>query len=114
MSRFLAVLLVLWPTAALAQSLPRAEEHLPLAREIRDRLNLAEAMWSAFHRAVIQNSEFRNEAAVVEVTQLYLQHWRAHPREYHWPKRPRKKRRPTTPPLWKRLDAIPTISGTLH
>jgi DDE superfamily endonuclease len=73
-------------------------------------LNLAEPMWSSFHRAVLQNSEFRNDAAVVEVTVAYLQYWRAHPREYHWPKRPRKKRRATTPPLWKRLDAIPIIS----
>jgi DDE superfamily endonuclease len=73
-------------------------------------LNLAEPMWSAFHRAVLQNSEFRTDAAVAEVTTLYLEYWRAHPREYHWPKRPRKKRRPTTPPIWKRLDAIPIIS----
>jgi hypothetical protein len=73
-------------------------------------LNLAEPMWSAFHRAVLQNSEFRNHAEVVGVTVRYLEYWRAHPHEYHWPKRPRRKRRPATPPLWKRLDAIPIIS----
>jgi hypothetical protein len=73
-------------------------------------LNLAEPMWSAFHRAVIQNSEFRDDATVVKVTTAYLEYWRAHPREYHWPKRPRKKRRSATPPLWKRLDAIPVNS----
>jgi hypothetical protein len=73
-------------------------------------LNLAEPMWSAFHRAVLQNSELRSDAAVVEVTALYLEDWRAHPREYHWPKRPRKKRCSATPPLWKRLDDIPINS----
>lgn len=77
-------------------------------------LNLAEAMWSAFHRAVIQNSEFSGNAAVVEVTAAYLQYWCAHPREYHWPKRPRQKRRSAALPLWKRLNAIPIISGTLN
>jgi hypothetical protein len=77
-------------------------------------LNLAEAMWSAFHRAVIQNSEFSDEAAVVEVTAAYLQYWCAHPREYHWPKRPREKRRSAIPPLWERLHAIPINSGTLN
>jgi hypothetical protein len=70
-------------------------------------LNLAEPMWSAFHRAVLQNSEFRSDAEVMAVTTRYLEYWRAHPREYHWPKRPRKKRRSATPPLWKRLHAIP-------
>jgi len=77
-------------------------------------LNLAEAMWSAFHRAVIQNSELGDEDAVVEVPAAYLQYWRAHPREYHWPKRPRQKRRSAVPPLWKRLNAIPVISGTVN
>jgi len=77
-------------------------------------LNLAEPMWSAFHRAVLQNSEFRNDAAVVEATAAYLEYWRSHPREDHWPKRARKKRRAATPPLWKRLDAIPIISRTLN
>ncbi len=77
-------------------------------------LNLAEAMWSAFHRAVLQNSDFESDAAVVAVTAAYLQYWRANPQEYHWPRRPRQKRRTATPPLWKRLDAIPIISGTLH
>jgi hypothetical protein len=73
-------------------------------------LNLAEPMWSAFHRAVLQNTELRGDAEVVAVTAVYLEYWRAHPREYHWPKRPRKKRRSATPPLWKRLEAIPTNS----
>src|SRR5439155_180056 len=76
-------------------------------------LNLAEGMWSAFHRAVIRNSELRDDAAVVEVTEAYLEYWRDHPREYHWPKRPREKRRSAIPPLWKRLNAIPINSGTL-
>ena len=73
-------------------------------------LNLAEPMWSAFHRAVLQNSEFRDDGEVVAVTVAYLEYWRSHPREYHWPKRPRKKRRAATAPLWKRLDAIPINS----
>jgi hypothetical protein len=73
-------------------------------------LNLAEPMWSAFHRAVLQNSEFHDDAAVVAVTAAYLEYWRAHPREYHWPRRPRKKRRAAALPLWKRLDAIPINS----
>jgi hypothetical protein len=73
-------------------------------------LNLAEPMWSAFHRAVLQNSEFKSDAAVVEVTAAYLEYWRAHPREYRWPRRPRKRRQAATLPLWKRLDAIPIIS----
>jgi hypothetical protein len=77
-------------------------------------LNLAEALWSVFHRAVVQNSELGSDVAVVEVTAAYLEYWRAHPREYHWPKRPRKKRRPSALPLWERLHAIPIISGTLH
>ena len=51
---------------------------------------------------------------VVEVTAAYLEYWRHHPREYHWPKRPREKRQPAIPPLWRRLNAIPIISGTLH
>jgi hypothetical protein len=77
-------------------------------------LNLAEPMWSAFHRAVLQNSELRDHAAVVEVTVAYLQYWRDHPRAYHWPKRPRQRRRQATPPLWKRLNAIPINSRTLN
>jgi hypothetical protein len=77
-------------------------------------LNLAEAMWSAFHRAVIQNSELRDDPAVAEVTAAYLQYWRDHPREYHWPRRQADKRRSAVLPLWKRLNAIPIISGTLH
>jgi len=73
-------------------------------------LNLAEPMWSAFHRAVLQNTELRNDAEVGAVTAVYLEYWRAHPREYHWPKRPRQKRRPAALPLWKRLETIPIIS----
>jgi hypothetical protein len=73
-------------------------------------LNLAEPMWSAFHRAVLQNSELRDHPEVVRVTAAYLESWRAHPREYHWPKPPRKQRRAAALPLWKRLDAIPSIS----
>ena len=73
-------------------------------------LNLAEPLWSAFHRAVLQNSEFRDHGEVVAVTVAYLEYWRSHPQEYHWPKRARKPRRAATPPLWKRLDAIPIIS----
>ena len=73
-------------------------------------LNLAEPLWSAFHRAVLQNSEFRDHDEVVAVTVAYLEYWRAHPREYHWPKQARKRRQAATPPLWKRLDAIPIIS----
>lgn len=77
-------------------------------------LDLAEVMWSAFHRAVIQNSDLPDNAAVVEVTAAYLEYWRAHPREYHWPRRPRAKRRSAALPLWKRLNAVPIISGTLN
>jgi hypothetical protein len=73
-------------------------------------LNLAEPMWSAFHRAVLQNSEFKSEAAVIAVTQVYLEYWRAHPREYHWPRRPRQKRSSAKLPPWKRLQTIPIIS----
>jgi hypothetical protein len=73
-------------------------------------LNLAEPFWSAFQRAALQNGELRHHAAVVEVTVAYREYWCAHPREYHWPKQPRRKRRTATPPLWKRLDAIPIIS----
>ena len=73
-------------------------------------LNLAEPMWSAFHRAVLQNTELRDDAGVVTVTAAYLEYWRAHPREYHWPKRPRKSRQRATLPIWRRLDAIPVIS----
>jgi hypothetical protein len=73
-------------------------------------LNLAEPMWSAFHRAVLPNSELRDHDEVVMVTAAYLGHWRTHPRAYHWPKQPRRKRRPAALPLWQRLDAIPIIS----
>ena len=73
-------------------------------------LNLAEPMWSAFHRAVLQNAEFKSEAAVLAVTQVYLEYWRAHPREYHWPRRSQKKRPSARLPVWKRLHTIPIIS----
>jgi hypothetical protein len=77
-------------------------------------LNLAEPMWSAFHRAVLQNAEYRHTEAVIAVTQLYLEDWRADPREYHWPRRPRKKRPSAKLPLWKRLHTIPIICRTLN
>jgi len=73
-------------------------------------LNLAEPFWSSFHRAVLQNSWFRWHADVVTVTEAYLEYWRAHPREYHWPKIERQRRRAAAEPLWKRLDAIPIYS----
>jgi DDE superfamily endonuclease len=98
--------------AALAPWLGSLEVHWTPAHA--SWLNLAEAMWSAFQRAVIQNSELSDEAAVVEATAAYLEYWCAHPREYHWPKRPREKRRSAIPPLWERLHAIPINSGTLN
>ena len=73
-------------------------------------LNLAEPMWSAFHRAVLQNSELRNDAEVVTVTAVYLEYWRAHPRKFHWPRLPQKKRPSARLPIWKRLETIPIIS----
>ena len=73
-------------------------------------LNLAEPFWSSFHRAVVQNSWFRRHEEVVTVTEAYLKYWRAHPREYHWPKIERQRRRAAAKPLWKRLDAIPSYS----
>jgi hypothetical protein len=73
-------------------------------------LNLAEPFWSSFHRAVLQNSWFRSHDEVVTVTAAYLEYWRAHPREYHWPKIERQRRRAAAKPLWKRLDAIPVYS----
>ena len=73
-------------------------------------LNLAEPLWSSFHRAVLQASYFRTHAEVVEVTTAYLEYWRAHPREYHWPKPQRRKRAPPPPPFWKQLHRIPINS----
>jgi hypothetical protein len=73
-------------------------------------LNLAEPFWSSFQRAVLQGSYFRTHAEVVEVTAAYLEYWRAHPREYHWPKQQRRKRAPAPPPFWRRLHQIPINS----
>lgn len=73
-------------------------------------LNLAEPMWSSFHRAVLSGSHFQNHEQVVEVTMAYEAYWQAHPREYHWPKRTRHKRRPPPLPAWKRLLLTPTNS----
>ena len=73
-------------------------------------LNLMEPFWSGFHRAVLQNSWFVTHDQVVQVTTAYLEYWRAHPREYRWPKRQRQRRQPATLPLWKRLEAIPINS----
>jgi hypothetical protein len=72
-------------------------------------LNLAEPLWSSFQRAVLRASYFRTHEEVVEVTAAYEAYWRAHPREYHWPKQPRQKR-VTSPPLWRRLHLIPVYS----
>jgi hypothetical protein len=73
-------------------------------------LNLMEPFWSGFHRAVVQNSWFVTHEQVVQVTSAYLEYWRAHPREYRWPKQQRQRRQPATLPLWKRLEAIPINS----
>ena len=73
-------------------------------------LNLAEPFWSSFHRAVLQNTWFRFPHEVESATAAYLEYWRAHPREYHWPKIERQRRRAAVKPLWKRLDAIPIYS----
>ncbi len=73
-------------------------------------LNLMEPCWSGYHRAVLQNSWFVTHDQVVQVTTAYLEYWRAHPREYRWPKRQRQRRQPATLPLWKRLEAIPINS----
>ena len=59
---------------------------------------------------MLQNSWFTTHEQVVTVTSAYLEYWQAHPREYRWPKRQRQRRRPATPPLWKRLEAIPIDS----
>jgi len=73
-------------------------------------LNLAEPMWSSFHRAVIRGSYFPNHEAVVTVAAAYAAYWEAHPREYRWPKPTRQKRRPPPLPRWKRLLRTPVIS----
>jgi DDE superfamily endonuclease len=73
-------------------------------------LNLMEPFWSGFQRAVLQNSWFVSHEQVVAVTTAYQEYWRAHPREYRWPKRQRHRRQPATLPLWRRLDAIPINS----
>jgi DDE superfamily endonuclease len=73
-------------------------------------LNLIEPFWSGFQRAVLQNSWFVHHDQVVTVTTAYLEYWRAHPREYRWPKRQRQRRQPARLPLWRRLDAIPINS----
>lgn len=73
-------------------------------------LNLAEPMWSSFHRAVITTSYFRCNTEVVDATEAYLAYWQAHPREYHWPKQARRKRNSAPVPLWKRLHLIPINS----
>jgi hypothetical protein len=73
-------------------------------------LNLMEPFWSGFHRAVLQNSWFVTHDQVVQVTTAYLEYWRAHPRDYRWPKRQRQRRQPATLPLWRRLEAIPINS----
>ena len=68
-------------------------------------LNLAEPMWSAFQRAVVQRSCFRSQAEVAKATQEYETYWQAHPREYHWPKQPRR-HRARAEPRWKLLLAV--------
>jgi DDE superfamily endonuclease len=73
-------------------------------------LNLMEPFWSGFHRAVVQNSWFVTHDQVEAVTSAYLEYWRAHPREYRWPKRQRQRRPPAALPLWQRLNAIPINS----
>jgi hypothetical protein len=77
-------------------------------------LNLAEPFWSSFHRAVIATSYFRTHLEVVEATAAFEVYWLAHPREFHWPKQPRKKRRSTPLPTWARLLTIPINSWTLN
>jgi len=73
-------------------------------------LNLAEPLWSAFQRAVIQGTYFRTHAQVVEVTAVYEEYWHAHAHEYHWPKPARQKRRPPSLPFWRQLHLIPINS----
>jgi hypothetical protein len=73
-------------------------------------LNLAEPLWSSFHRAVIATSHFPTHLAVVEATESYAVYWHPHPREFHWPKQPRNKRRSAPLPPWRRLILIPINS----
>jgi hypothetical protein len=73
-------------------------------------LNLAEPMWSSFHRAVLSGSYFTTHEQVVKVAVAYEEYWKAHPREYRWPKPTRQKRRSPPLPSWKRLLMTPVIS----
>lgn len=73
-------------------------------------LNLAEPMWSSFQRAVVRTSYLSDHDEVLEVTADFEAYWHAHPREYHWPKQPRHKRRPAAPPAWMRLLITPINS----
>jgi hypothetical protein len=73
-------------------------------------LNLAEPFWSSFHRAVIATSYFHNHVEVVEATAAFAVYWAAHPREFHWPKQPRRKRRARSLPPWARVFQIPINS----
>lgn len=70
-------------------------------------LNLAEPFWSSFHRAVIVGSYFRTHKEVVDATEGFVVYWRAHPREYHWPKQSRCKRHSAPLPLWHQFHLIP-------
>jgi hypothetical protein len=72
-------------------------------------LNLAEPMWSAFQRAVVQRSWFRDHGEVARATDEYEKYWQAHRREYHWPKQLRRRRAPAQPP-WRQFLAIPINS----
>lgn len=73
-------------------------------------LNLAEPMWSSFHRAIIQNSCFYKHEAVIEVVERYQVYWNAHPHQYRWPKHKPERHRTSAQPEWKRLISIPFIS----
>jgi hypothetical protein len=73
-------------------------------------LNLAEPFWSSFHRAVVGTSYFRTHLEVVEATAAFAVYWQAHPREFHWPKQPRHKRRSAPLPPWIRLLRTPINS----
>lgn len=73
-------------------------------------LNLAEAMWSAFHRAVIQGSCFRLHEEVVVAVEQYEAYWQAHPHRYRWPKPKVERHRAPPLPLWKRMALIPVNS----
>jgi hypothetical protein len=94
--------------AVLAEWLPYVQVHWTPTHA--SWLNLAEPLWSSFQRAVIRTSYFRTHDEVVEVTAAYEASWRAHPRDYHWPKQQRPKRRLSPVPLWQRLHLIPINS----